>query len=171
MSVRWADVFDETLAFSVRSLDTMDTIRIEVNSGNTVTSVKQELSNVLGIAPVYQKLMFERVVLHDDHSLSEYSLSMGCLLHVADTRETKIPVVVGWGNIVLVRAVPSLRVRVFKARVKSAIGLSQTAGCFLFAKTKLNDRCNLDSYQLKLPILFVLKPLLRPKRAILNGCI
>ena len=161
MSVRWADALEEIVSVRVRSLDNMDTFTLEVSLTETVASMKVIVSAIAELAPLHQKLIFGRAVLQDDHLLSEYELFAGCLLHLADTRETYIPVAISAGHIIPVRAVPTLRVHVFKDRIKSAVGIHYRASCRLIASARLKEHRRLNDYCMTLPVFCIMRSAFR----------
>ena len=155
MSRRWVDIVEKCIWVSLRSLDNMETWAVEVDLAESVSMIKAMVGNIAGILPEHQKLIFGRFVLQDEYLLLDYNLFSGCLLHLTDTREHLVQVAVSTGRKVRVRAVPSLRVHVFNARVKSAVGLHHRKKCFLFSCSKLKDRRKLEDYQLREPLRFI----------------
>ena len=147
MATRWSDMLDP-VPVVVRSLDTLETFILEVDLLDTVATVKDLIHGRIRIAPQQQKLIFERIVLQDDHTMLDYDVYPGCMLHTTDTRETSVPVAMATGKTISVSAVPSLRIYVFKARIQSQIGIHAREQRLEFEGVELCNSQRLQDYNI-----------------------
>ena len=138
----------DSICVSVRTLDNMDTFWLEVDSLDTVASVKAVIQTRTHVAADHQLLIFGRLTLADSKTLADYAVGQGCVLHSADAREVQVPVVIGLGRILSVAAAPSLRVRTFKARITAAAGLGTNDRHLLFEGQVLVDNELLETYKI-----------------------
>ena len=147
MATRWSDMLDP-IPVVVRSLDTLETFILEVDLLDTVATVKDLIHGRIRIAPQQQKLIFERIVLQDDHTMLDYDVYPDCMLHTTDTRETSVPVAMATGKTISVSAVPSLQIYVFKVRIGSQIGIHAKKQRLEFEGMELCNSQRLQDYNI-----------------------
>ena len=147
MATRWSDMLDP-IPVVVRSLDTLETFILEVDLLDTVATVKDLIHGRIRIAPQQQKLIFERIVLQDDHTMLDYDVYPDCMLHTTDTRETSVPVAMATGKTISVSAVPSLQIYVFKARIGAQIGIHAKKQRLEFEGMELCNSQRLQDYNI-----------------------
>ena len=96
------------MQIDVRNLDSWQSFTVDVKLFDTIGYVKDLLHDLMGIPPDQQKIMFGRLVLDSCRHLSEYNITNGSLIYVADMREMDIFVQNLTGKSITVPAVPSL---------------------------------------------------------------
>ena len=82
---------ESTLLLIIRSPDAIQifvktlpgkTITLEVESGNSIWIVKENIQDKEGVSPDQQHLIFKGQELQDDRTLSDYNVQEGCNLHL-----------------------------------------------------------------------------------------